>query len=210
MHSVQLPCLYIRNMKNTSPFEYAELINVFYEGLRMGLFAREDLTRWADWFILQDDQPDSFFVDLALSHTTEGCLTSISHTCQSMAAETTPRPLFCALYEQISSGHKSAINALKRVSGLETSELMTVQEREVFSTLVYAADLIEVAHVTEPELEQDTVLFLTIYQGYTIENYSSWDILDKEVEKKLRACKFHSLPNDRVNSSRSWWQIWKS
>jgi hypothetical protein len=197
-------------MINTSPYDYAELINIFAEGLRMGLLTKDDLTNWADPVILRDDQPDIFFIDLALSQTTSDCLEIISQACQSMAAETTIRPLLCALYKLISSGQKTALEALTRVSGLETSELLMKQERVVFGTLVYAADLIEVAQVTESELEQDAISFLAIYQGYTIENFSRWDDLDKEVEEKLSACKFHCLPIDKANSSRSWWQVWKS
>lgn len=181
-------------MKNTSPFDYAELINIFAEGLYLGLFNKEDLTNWADQFISRDDQPDIFFINLALSHTTADCLEIVSQACQSMAAETTIRPLFCALYKLISSGQKTAIDALTRVSGLETSELIPEQERLIFSTLVYAADLIGVAQITESELEQDAISFLGIFQGYTIENYSRWNILDQEVEENLSACKFHRLP----------------
>lgn len=197
-------------MKNASPFDYAELINVFYEGLRLGLFAKNDLTVWADQFILQDNQPDIFFIDLAISHTTADCLTSISQACQHMAAETTPRPLFCALYKQILSGQKTAINALSRLSGLETSPLLTEQEALAFDTLVYGDELAGVFAITEVDVEQDIMSFLSIYQDYTIENYNYWDILDKEIEVKLGQQKFFSLTASRSISFKSWWRFWKS
>ncbi|TGE21120.1 hypothetical protein [Hymenobacter metallicola] len=208
---------------NTSPFAYAEVINVLIEGLRMALFSKEQITQWADGFILHDAQPDIFFIDLALSRTREEALTILSETARTMAAETSPRPLLCAIYERLVTNDKTALESAASLGAfIWNNELLTVSERNFIQYLHYDADMLDLLPPSAREkLEQDIGAFLALYKEYTIENYAGWDSLDQEIVLKLDTTPlFHndtSLRNPQVMPApkpilpvrKPRWQFWK-
>ncbi|RYU80752.1 translin family protein [Hymenobacter persicinus] len=206
-------------MTSTSPFEYAEVINILAEGLRLGLFTKQQVTQWADSFILRDEQPDIFFIELALSPNDDEALTVLTEAVGSMSAETTPRPLFGAIYGQVLRQEKSIVEAALSLSPFTwEGELLTKREFDVVNDLYYTADLADAVGESDlAVLEKNTLEFLAPYQNYTIENYAHWNELDQEINLKLAP---PSLSDDVIQKAatlqgpatpvrKHWWQFWK-
>jgi hypothetical protein len=195
-------------MRTTNPFEYAELINVLSEGLHMGLFTKEEITQWADYFVLQDDEPDIFFIDLALSNTKDGALTILNGQASAMLAVTTSRPLFGALYRQVISKKKEATSIPEELFGFVYDELLSKQEKSLIYALDLAADYLAVSSgITVQELEEGVSTFLSIYKDYTIGNYACWNTLDEQVNQTLE--KLGNASQSRDNLQTKMFHSWK-
>ncbi|MCB2379340.1 hypothetical protein LGH70_17210 [Hymenobacter sp. BT635] len=177
----------MQDVKNTSPFEYAELINVFAEGLRLGIFTKQEVTQWADGFILRDAQPDIFFIELSLSHDKEAALEILSGAAHQMEASTSPRPLLGALYKKLVTTKEPVPDVTDALLPFNwEDELLTKTESVCLNTLVNAAELFEIGlGPAYEQLQEDTLSFLSLYQEYTIANYSHWDVLDQEIPRQL-------------------------
>src|SRR5688500_726949 len=54
-------------MKSTNPKDILTTLHLIRAGLASGLLTKEEVVDWADKIITKDEQPDIFFIDLALS-----------------------------------------------------------------------------------------------------------------------------------------------
>lgn len=175
-------------MKATNPLEFAELINVFSEGLNMGLFTKERITQWADHFVLQDEEPDIFFIELALSNDKSTALSILSEAARNMQAETSPRPLFGALYGQVFTNIKSIDEAAACLLNLQSAELLSQQEKGFIYALDYSQSFLDVytkSGITAQDVEKGVLAFLLIYKDYIAEQFYRWDEIDSQINHSL-------------------------
>ena len=174
----------------------------------MGLFTKEEITQWADQFVLQDDEPDIFFIELSLSKNMEVALTLVNRKARTMQAATTSRPLFGSLYRQIVSKEKGATAVAKELFGFVFDDLLTKPEKSFIYALDHATDYLEApSAITIEELEEDVLTFLSVYKDYTVDNYAHWNILDKEVNQALNELK--NSPESKGDSQTKIFHIWK-
>lgn len=181
-------------MKSTSPAEYATLLPVLAEGLRKDLFTKEEATQWADYFIVQDEQPDIFFVDLALSRTKEEAIALLHEAARSSSAQVMPRPLLAACYKKLLADNTRLKHLASSLWSSAWEGLLTEQECYFMDALAYAAETIELtSDSTRQQFEQDTLAFLSLYQDYTLANYAYWPALDRSITHTLSDLKLLHL-----------------
>jgi hypothetical protein len=54
-------------MQSTNPQEIITTLHLIRAGLASGLLKKEEVIDWADNIITKDEQPDIFFIDLAMA-----------------------------------------------------------------------------------------------------------------------------------------------
>ena len=59
-------------MPQVKPTDFPLLLEVFRDGLALGLISKEEVIAWADQIIIEEDEPDYFFIEVSLSHNTNG------------------------------------------------------------------------------------------------------------------------------------------
>jgi hypothetical protein len=63
-----------RTYGNTKPNDMKQLLASFCECLKLDLISPEYVTRWADWIISTEVEPDHFFIEISLSQDLNGLL----------------------------------------------------------------------------------------------------------------------------------------
>ncbi len=61
-------------MTTSKPSDFSLLFEVFREGLALGLISTGEVVAWADRIIIEEDEPDYFFIEIALSKSTDSLM----------------------------------------------------------------------------------------------------------------------------------------
>ncbi len=195
-------------MSNANPAEYAALLTAFREGLSIGVFTKADVTQWADGFILRDEEPDIFFIELALSHDEQEALVLLIDATFRWPAEVNLRPLFGAIYKRVLTSEITILEAANCLNHFSWDDkLLTEAESCFVDFLPYHADYLDISDEATPrQVEQETVRFLSLYEHYNVENFARWAALDQEINARLR-----EMPQPGIATSVKppWWQFWK-
>jgi len=201
----------------TNPKDILQTLHLIRAGLASGLLTKEQVIDWADKIITKDEQPDIFFIDLALSSSKS--VNDIIHYIGDYLNFENPavqgRPLLGLLYKQFSSRHLTLEQTVRKLFRLKFEAVFT--EREEGYIYSIDNDFDSAKHNFYGILEAvyaDVDKFLSFYKGYSLDSFEHWLDLDLGVESKLDEDINRQLEEDSIaqvimqNSSKPWWKFW--
>jgi hypothetical protein len=172
-------------MYSSEPENYLLLLSVFHRGLLNGLVSKADVVKWADAIILAEDEPDYFFIEIAVAPDVNSIIEIIGNL--SLQYEpVTERVLLGLLYLKVKQGliepRKTAfildkINAMDALSGEERNELYELSddfERK------YGMEFFG-------EWEADVLRFLSDYESFTLDNVAVWGTINAILDARVNA-----------------------
>jgi hypothetical protein len=158
-------------MSSAQAQDFSLLLQVFREGITRGWVAKEEIIAWADAIILQDDEPEYFFIELALCNNVNGIIEVLGKYTNANVDPICYRVLLSLichrfLKDNVEDAAKTADFAGRiatwdnPLSAFEKNCLYDFEEH----VLYYSPD----------ELYAELDKFLGIYKLFTLENYSQW------------------------------------
>lgn len=211
-------------MQNSSLQDLLPTLHLIRAGLSSGLLTKEEVVDWADQIIINDEQPDIFFIDIAMSSSkTVNDLTSyIGNFLNFENPVISGRPLLGLLCKQYRNGSLDIDQAISKLFRLRFEAVFTDQEIGNICVLENDHDLAK--HTVYGSIEQvksKLENFLSIYQNYSIDNEGEWQNLDQTVDLQLQALNQPKPENvvehpymevpETINpkkDTKPWWKFW--
>lgn len=143
---------------------------------------KEEVVDWADTIITRDENPDIFFIDLALSSSKSinDIINYISNFLSSEQPITQGRHLLGFLYKKFKTGKISLEQTVSLLFSLRDKAVFTDEEEH---KIYYLDDAFHLANAniwgTLEEVQKDTDRFLKMYKGFSIDNIEQLQNLNK-------------------------------
>ena len=186
-------------------------------GLASGLLTKEEVVDWADKIITKDEQPDIFFIDLALSSSKNK--NDIIHYFSDYLNFENPaiqgRPLLGLLYKQYTTRQINLEQTVSRLFRLKFEAVFTDREESYIYSLDNDYDFaINNIYGTLEDVEIELTKFLSFYKEYSIDSFEKWQELDLTVETEIDKDIERQQEQDRiertaiVTNEKPWWKFW--
>lgn len=204
-------------MQSTNPKDIVTTLHLVRAGLASGLLTKEEVIDWADKIITKDEQPDIFFIDLAMSSSksTNDIIHYLSDYLNFENPAVQGRPLVGLLYNQYISGQINLERAISKLFRLRFEAVFNERELGYIYSLENDYDCAKHGiYGSLQEVHQDLEQFLSFYKDYSIDNYDQWNDLGKIVDIKLEedhqrqiqeAEKFSATQKGKT---KPWWKFW--
>jgi len=160
------------------------LLEVFREGLKLGVILKDEVVAWADQIIADTEEPDYFFIELSLSHDINSLLEVLDRYVEGVDDPICYRVLLGLVYHRqpiydIEEAEKIAtlVGTMQTMGILTAFEENTIYEFSDYD-MYYAPD--------SPELQAGLINFLGMYKAFTLENYHQWISINKQVLELLK------------------------
>jgi hypothetical protein len=160
------------------------LLEVFSEGLKLGVISKEEIIAWADQIIANTEEPDYFFIELSLSHDINGLLEVLDKYVESVDDPICNRVLLGLVYHRQPIYNIEEAEKIATLVGTMSSwNLLTPFENDTIYTfsdyyVYYLPDF--------TQLQADLIKFLSLYKAFTLENYQQWISINKQVLELLK------------------------
>jgi hypothetical protein len=201
----------------TNPKDILQTLHLIRAGLASGLLTKGEVIDWADKIITRDEQPDIFFIDLALSSSKS--VNDIIHYFSDYLNFENPaiqgRPLLGLLYRKFSSRQLTLEQTVGKLFRLKFEAVFTEREESYIYSIDNDFDCAK--HNIYGTLEAvyaDVDKFLSFYKDYSLDSFEQWQDLDLEVESRLDEDINRQQEEDSIaqvaiqNSTKPWWKFW--
>jgi hypothetical protein len=158
---------------------YSHLLQAFYFGMANGVVSVREVVAWADTIIVNENEPDYFFIELSLCSDLNGMLQVISNTVSIDWDIISIRAVIGLVYHKYQAGILDNSKAINVLDAFSYGYSLSNYESSCIYDLVDDPDsyLEDFALVTERLLD-----FLIDYQCFNLNNYSEWPIINQAVE----------------------------
>ena len=200
-----------------NPKDISQTLHLIRAGLQFELLTKEEVIVWADKIILKDEEPDIFFIDVALSVSkSEYDLIYYINDYLNLEKKMVPgRPLFGLLYKKYITGQ---INLVQTIAKL----FMIINEADITEKEMYCIYQFEIDYDSTwnnyygPEaVEIEVKKFLTFFKDYSLDNFENLEDLnfrvDIEFEKEsiIRKELYIQQQKNVEDYKKSWWKkLW--
>ncbi len=174
-------------MQSTNPKDILILLQVISTGLTNGILAKEEVIDWADKIITKDEQPDIFFIDLALP-SSKSKIEIINHFTDYINPENPVpgKPLLGLLYKKYHAGELNLERTVRILYQLNFNALFTSREENFIYSIDDEYDLARNnIYGSLEDVKRETENFLALYKDYSIYNFEQWQMLDKEIDERF-------------------------
>jgi len=201
----------------TNPKDILTTLHLIRAGLASGLLSKEEVIAWADKIISKDEQPDIFFIDIALlnSKSTKEVLYYFSDYLNFEKPVVPGRPLLGLLYKQFKNQQLNLEQTVRILFRLNFEAIFTDKEESYIYSIDNDFDCAkDNIYGKMEDVEKETDKFLSFYKDYSINNFDHWNDLDKIVEEniekdyQLHKQQIEIYPQTFVNESKPWWKFW--
>jgi hypothetical protein len=183
-------------------------LHLIRAGLASGLLTKEEVVDWAGKIVSKEEQPDIFFIDLALSGSKNAndVIRYFSEYLNFDNPTVHGGPLLGLLFKQYNSKQFSLEQTLSKLFRLKYEAVFNEREESYIYSLEndYACARDEI-YGTIGDVQLELEKFLEFYRDYSIEVYERWHDLDKVVEQKQE--EDYQL-RYRRETTRPWWKFW--
>lgn len=201
----------------TDPKNILQTLHLIRAGRASGLVSKEEVIDWADKIVTKDEQPDIFFIDLALSSSKS--VNDVIHYFNEYLNFENPsiqgRPLLGLLYKLFSNSQLTLEQTVGKLFRLKFEAIFTDREEGFIYSIDNDFDCAK--HNIYGSLEAvyaDVDKFLGFYKDYSFENFEQWQDLDLKVENKLdedinvRQQQESMAQLTTKNENKPWWKFW--
>jgi hypothetical protein len=201
----------------TNPKDILPTLYLIRAGLASGLLTKDEVVDWAHKIITKDEQPDIFFIDLALSSSKS--INDIIHYFSDYLNFENPavqgRPLLGLLYKQFSSRQLTLEQTVGKLFRLKSEAVFTDKEESYIYSIDNDFDCAKHnIYGTLGDVHADVEKFLTFYEEYSLDSFEQWQDIDSEVESKLDQDIDRRQEEDSArrmtiqNGNKPWWKFW--
>ncbi len=182
-------------MKITNPTDVVELLGMFRIALINNLIDKKEIIKWADSIVLNEDEPNAFFIELSLlgSKSVNDIISFFSEFLGEFHPKTSVHAALGVIYSKFKSGDLSLEKVIYCVDWVcwntDISEgekyFMYELEGHYCSVTKYKCGSIEA-------LENNTVQILEVYRYFKIDNYKDWHNLSATIGSKIAMLESHN------------------
>jgi hypothetical protein len=162
---------------------------VFQIGLTHGMLDKEEVIRWADNIIQQDEQPDHFVIELSLcGHKSINYIVSLINE---FVGEPKPVVSGRVILGLINKQYVKKLIPLRKVTTAIywMKELSELTETEI-CFMYWLDDNLDGAELgsygTVEGVEIETLRFLEDYKDFSICNFDKWTEINKTIDEKIK------------------------
>lgn len=156
-------------MKN--PKDISQTLHLIRAGLASGLLTKEEVVAWADKIITRDEQPDIFFISLALSGSknTSDIIYYFSEYLNFVNPTVRGQPLLGLLYKKFSSGQLTLEQTVGKLFRLKFEAVFTETEESYIYSIDDKFDCAKNnIFGTLEAVYEDVERFLSSYEDYSL------------------------------------------
>jgi len=169
-------------MPPTKPQDFPLLLEVFREGIVCGLISKHDVVAWADGIIKSETEPDYFFIEMSVSHDTNGIAELLDKYISRPESVISFRVLMRLIYQKLFDGAFSVEKAVVLLEQMNYRQILTwIESSNIYSfedyEILYPPNLLA--------LKEDVLKFLSSYKDFNLTNYDQWPEINRQVEEVL-------------------------
>ena len=170
-------------MKRASIKDYKNLLKVFMILLDYGVIRRNDIAAWADSVLTREEESEYAFIELSTVTNWHDAVQLLNKNSADADPEITSRALLGVLYHMLQDEKVVLKTVFKIATYISYEEQLTPDEQ----FLLYSLDeYIELNMNEAYEIFKNNFTdLLSIYKGFTIENYDLWPSINEEIKKDL-------------------------
>ena len=196
------------NKKMKDPNEYRELLTLFKVGLASGLYSKEEVIKWADFIIMQEEEPDIFFIELSLIKSKSEGISYLGRFLESDSLAN-GKAVLGLLHKQLKEGQELD-TIVRTMYDLKDEADFTELEKGYIYQIDGDYDLASTkVYGSLDNVRKETTDFLAIYADYGIENQASWPELNKRIDSDLEEINRAERENYLEEQKKPWWKkLW--
>ncbi len=203
----------------TNPRDFIELLEVFSIALTKGLLDKEEVIKWADNIITQDDKPDYFIIELSLCghKSINDIISLINEYVGQDKPKISGRIFLGLLYSAYLTGHVKLDKVTRAIYWIVWEDRLTEDEK----SLIYGIDedydcAIGGIYGSVEIVEKEVLRFLEIYKDFQINNFDDWKEIDITIEPKvIQLSELVRQENKIIITTQAepkkkvWWKFWE-
>lgn len=159
------------------------LSEVFYKGLPLGLVSKADIVKWADETIMNELEPDYFFIELAMAKNANELMEVLNQTTKFTNNRIVFRVLLGLVYYKLNNGDINLIEAslLMDTVNCKAMGILTDNERDY---MYQFDDEIQWMYKTDDKEKRqlEVLQFLSAYQDLKLDSYTRWIAINERIE----------------------------
>ena len=206
-------------MPTTNIRNYIDLLGMFNIGLENGLLEKQEIVKWADTIILQDEQPDYFVIELSLCghKSVNDIVTLLNEIIGASTPQISGRVILGLLYHR----YVDRQLPLKKVVDLLYWLILYGQCSEEEKSFMYELDdryslAIDNIYGTVEAVEKATLRFIELYKEFRIDNFDKWSEVNRTIDQKITNLKTVVEEENKalIQGSgktilkKAWWKFW--
>lgn len=182
-------------MQQTDVKNFIDLLEVFRLGLHTGIVERQVVVDWADRFVMQEETPDYFLIELSLSsrNNINDFIGLLDEYIGENKPEVSKRVILGCLLHQYRSGQLTLQKAVRAIDWLA---MHVDYSEEEYSFMAGVDDDYSLANEgicgTFSDIEVFLLRFLIFYQGFNLDNRQDWQKLSDTAINQVKAL-YHQL-----------------
>ncbi|HLP04237.1 MAG TPA: hypothetical protein VK152_02300 [Paludibacter sp.] len=202
----------------TNPRDFIELLEVFSIALTNGLLDKEEVIKWADNIITQDEEPDYFIIELSLcGHKSINDIVSLINEYVGQDKPKISGRIFLGLlYRAYLTGHIKLDKVTRAIYWIVWEDRLTEDEK----SLIYGIDedydcAIDGIYGSVEIVEKEVLRFLEIYKDFQIDNFDDWKEIDITIEPKVIQLSDLVRQENKIiittqteQTKKIWWKFW--
>lgn len=208
-------------VQTTNIRDYIELLEAFRIGLTNGLLNKEEVIKWADNIIQQDEEPDYFVIELSLcGHKSINDIVSLINE---FVGEPKPivsgRMILGFVYRQYIRKRIPLRKVTAAMYWLNLEDHLTETEKGFMYGLDEDLDCAESGmYGTVEAVEKAAMRFIEIYKDFSIDNFDKWSEINRTIDEKVKELSVIVnaereeiiKEHQRTTSKKVWWKFWKN
>jgi hypothetical protein len=184
-------------MEQTDLKTFIDLLEVFRLGLHTGILDRQIVIDWADQLVIQEETPDYFLIELSLSG--RSSLNDLIRLLDEYLGENKPevskRVILGCLLHQYRGGRITLEKAVRAIDWLAMQIDYSAEEHSFMAGVDADYNLAaEGVCGTFPEIEIFLLRFLSVYQGFYLDNRQDWQKLNDAAINQVKVLYQQSKP----------------
>jgi hypothetical protein len=202
-------------MQLTNPKDILTHLNLIRAGFASGLVTKNEIIDWADKIITAEDEPDIFFIDLALlrSKNENYIMHYFSNYLNFENPAVSGRPLLGLLYKKYKSGQYNLEQTTSKLFRLKSEVIFNKREENHIYWIDNEYDCAKhKIYGTIESVQIQLENFLILYKEYSLNNFLEWDNLNQSVDIKLEEeyqLKQVNIQKAGIEKEKPWWKFWR-
>lgn len=203
-----------RIMQSINPKDILTTLHLIRAGLVSGLLSKGEVIDWADRIITEDEHPDIFFIDLALSSSKSNndIIQYFSEYLNFENSAVVGRPLLGLLYKQYQSGQRNLEQTVRALYRLKSEAVFNQSEEGYIYSIDDSYDLAhDNIYGTVSDVQTEVENFLELYKEYSFDNSEQWHDLDTRVDRELEdeiQRQQEQYQARQIEDKKKWWKFW--
>ncbi|GAB2526831.1 hypothetical protein [Rufibacter soli] len=191
-----------------SPKDFKVLLAWYKAGLSAGVIEKNEVTKWADGFILTEKEPDYFFIELSLAKSKNEAVTLIGAELDS-GTTANGKAILGLLHKRFTQGDELEEIVKTMHHFINNVELSALEVWEIYTIEEYFDMAHTKVHGSLESVRQQVADFLDLYKDYSIDNYPEWLELNKKADIALEEREREARERLEKEQKKPWWKkLW--